>query len=160
MVALKVEGTVGEAGLQHRDGLVQPLNADAGPVHSDAALLVVGGQPPRAHSHFEPSARHAVQRGQLLGQHGRVAEVVGQHHGRDLHLRGDRCHHRQPHQRPALLAEVVGQGNAAVAEFLGPFGLRPQPVGIGDHSQLSGEPERPSHEVRLSGGGGSLPRLF
>src|SRR2546421_7899031 len=74
--ALEVDGTVSKDALHHRDRLGQPIDPDGAGIVCDARAVVLRLVPAGANSDLEPSVAEPVQRGQLLGEDDRMAEVV------------------------------------------------------------------------------------
>ncbi len=104
---------------QDLDALGQPRHPHPGRIHRDAGLLVVRRHPAGTEPELEASAGDDVERGRLLGEHDRVAEVVVEHERTDAKRRrglrrNGECHHRRP-----LVVEVIGHVEGGVAEILG-----------------------------------------
>ncbi len=127
----------------------QPLDHARHPhtrlVVGEARLVVVGLHPPRAEAELDPALSGQVQGGDLLGQHDRMAVVVVEDERSDPQGRRRLRRHRQGHQGPELVAEVVWDVQARIAERLAASGkVAPRPHRRG-HGALDGKAKGTRH---------------
>ena len=98
------------------DGLAEPGDARLGVGLVDAGDGVVVLQPSGAEAEHEPAFGEQIDRGGLLGQHDRVAEVDAGDERADLEVGRDRRRGHDRRDRGELVAEVVVDLEAHVAE--------------------------------------------
>ena len=119
VLAVEVEGSVGEESLEDGDALLHAVDADPGAVVLDARLFVVGVHPAGTETELDPPSREDVDGGHLLRQHDGVLVVVVEHQGAHPEVGGGiGGRHHGGHGRE-LIAEVVGQEQAREPEVLG-----------------------------------------
>jgi hypothetical protein len=143
VLALEVHFVAAPERLQDAQALLEPRHAHAGRVHRHSPRVVVGPQPTGADADVEPSVAQEIERGELLGEHHRMAVVVAQHVGPDAKGAGGIGHRGQRDQRRKIArTEVVGRGDGGEAASLG--GARPfDQLGARRHRvQLRGAPAR------------------
>ncbi len=111
--------------LHDSEALGQPVHADSRFVELDPGLLVITPEPARSKTHLDPPFGRQAERGDLLGQDHRVAEVVVQHAGPHVEGGGRFGGHGHGYERPELGVKVVRNVQGRVTEILGRAGLVP-----------------------------------
>ena len=157
VLAVEAEGAIGETALEDRDRLRQTSLAHRRSVERDADRLVLRTIPPSADRNVEAALREHVQRGKVLGQDRRVAQVVVEHEAGDpqpLRGRGDRRHGRD---RRRLGDEVVRDDEGVDPDRLSAAGGLGQLAPARDRARLGQESER-LHVPIVPGSAGYRPR--
>ena len=143
VLARHAERSVAEAALEHRHGLGQPRHPDADRVERQPERVVLRPVPAGPDRHLDAPAAQHVERGQVLGEQRRVAQVVVGHerrHAQPVRDRGDRGEQRHEPERDH---DVV-----RVDQHRDPDGLRPPRGGderraVRDVARIGQEAERP-----------------
>jgi hypothetical protein len=141
------ERAIGEETAQDRDGLEHALDPDARPVEGEPGGLVFGLVPAGPDPDHQSPLAEQVQRGQILGEDGRVAQVVVEHERTQAEaFRGHR-HGRQDRDRRELSGQMVVDTEMAVAHRLGePRALHQGPA-IHDRARPDHELEGPHRRI-------------
>jgi hypothetical protein len=131
-------GRVGERALQDGDRLDEPSLADRRGVERQADRVIFRLVPARADRDVQPAPGQDVDRGQLLGQERRVAEVVVVDERADSQLRGGRGDPGAAGDRPELRDVVIGDDELVVADRYG-LARSPRELGAADDLARVGE---------------------
>ncbi len=144
-----------EQRFHHPHRLRQTRDAHRRGVESDPGPFVLRRGMARADSELEPAVRDGVERGGLVREHERIAEVVVAHERAQLQAAGCRRGRGQRGERRDELVEMVGDGQHVEAEVFHPAG-RLGPVGCGSHRHP--EPKGAHHRTLRADGMEQLVR--
>ena len=139
-----------EAALDDGHRLGQPRLPDPDRVERQTDGVVLGLVPAGAERHVEPALGQRVEGGQLLGEHGRMAQVVVVHEGADPDPLGERGDGREVRHRRRLADEVVRQHERRDAEVLRGAGPLAELAGTRHVERVGKERERLRHQNSTS----------
>ena len=160
VLAVVRERPVAEGALQDGDRLDEACLTDGGGVERQADRVVLGPVPPGADRDVEATAGQDIDRGEVLGEHGRMAQIVVEHECRDPQALGRRCDPGHRRHRTELLDQVVGNDEAVVAGLLGAAGQVLELGAADDPARVGQEVERMHRwRVRREARPGSAPWL-
>ena len=145
VAAAEAERPVGEQPAQDRDRFGHALDPDAGPIEGQADRLVLGLVPTCADAHVEPAVADDIERGDVLRDHRRVAQVIIEDERADSQSgRGHRdgSEHRD---RCELRREMVVDAQVRIPDRLGVPGMLHERRAVDDVAETRNELERSCH---------------